>query len=80
MFRDLNEELGDAITIYCDNKSAIDIAENPIWHGKTKHIVVKYHALKEIEKEGKVKLVHCNSNKQLINILTKLLSKSIFKH
>ncbi|GJX10622.1 retrovirus-related pol polyprotein from transposon RE1 [Tanacetum coccineum] len=31
--------------IFCDNKSVIAIAENPMQHGRTKHINVKYHAI-----------------------------------
>lgn len=29
--------------IYCDNKSAIDIAQNHINNDTTKHIAIKYH-------------------------------------
>lgn len=36
-----------ATLIPIDNKSAITIAKNPWQHGKTKHIRVKYHALRE---------------------------------
>ncbi|KAJ9541732.1 hypothetical protein OSB04_028238 [Centaurea solstitialis] len=31
------------IPIYCDNTSAIAIANNPVLHSKTKHIEVRYH-------------------------------------
>ncbi|GJU51848.1 retrovirus-related pol polyprotein from transposon RE1 [Tanacetum coccineum] len=45
---DLTQEVPTAI--FCDNKSAIAIAENPVQHGRTKHINVKYHAIREAEK------------------------------
>ncbi|RDY00692.1 Aldehyde dehydrogenase family 2 member B4, mitochondrial, partial [Mucuna pruriens] len=35
----------EATTLYCDSKSAIAIAENPVQHGKTKHIQVKFHVI-----------------------------------
>ncbi|GJR08707.1 retrovirus-related pol polyprotein from transposon RE1 [Tanacetum coccineum] len=45
---DLTQEGPTAI--FCDNKSAIAIAENPVQHERTKHINVKYHAIREAEK------------------------------
>nr|GEV01064.1 retrovirus-related Pol polyprotein from transposon TNT 1-94 [Tanacetum cinerariifolium] len=47
--------------IFCDNKSAIAIAENLVQHGRTKHINVKYHAIREAEKNEEVKLKYCTS-------------------
>lgn len=43
------------IDLYCDNKSAIAIAENP----GTKHINVKFHSIREVEKNLLIKLHHC---------------------
>lgn len=60
--------------IYCDNKSAIAIAENPVQHGRTKHINVKYHAIREAEKNGEVKLKYCTSETQLADMLTKSIT------
>ncbi|KAJ9565666.1 hypothetical protein OSB04_001632 [Centaurea solstitialis] len=34
------------IPIYCDNTSAIAIANNPVLHSKTKHIEVRYHFIR----------------------------------
>lgn len=33
--------------LYIDNKSEILIAKNPMLHGKTKHIKIKFHAIRE---------------------------------
>ena len=75
----MNERQEEATVIFCDNKSAICIAENPIQHGRTKHISVKYHAIREAERNGEVKLVHCSSDDQLADILTKVLPKNRFE-
>ncbi|GJS29316.1 hypothetical protein Tco_0489936 [Tanacetum coccineum] len=37
----------DKIPIYCDSKSTIAISYNPVQYSKTKHIVVRYHFIKE---------------------------------
>ncbi|GKC41870.1 retrovirus-related pol polyprotein from transposon TNT 1-94 [Tanacetum coccineum] len=40
------------IPIYCDSKSAIAISCNPVQHSRIKHIVVRYHFIKEhVEKD-----------------------------
>ena len=55
------------------------MVRNPIFHGKTKHIKVKYHAIREAEKEGDVQLLHCGTDDQLANIFTKALKKGKFE-
>lgn len=47
LFDDLGQEQSFPIDLYCDNKSAIAIAHNPVQHDKTKHIDVKYHSIME---------------------------------
>ncbi|KAL5746581.1 hypothetical protein ACOSP7_027727 [Xanthoceras sorbifolium] len=59
--------------LWCDNNSAIYIAKNPVQHGRTKHINVRFHAIREAEKNGDVQLMHCRSEEQLADILTKAL-------
>lgn len=59
--------------LWCDNKSAIAIAKNPVQHGRTKHINVRFHAIREAAKNGDVELMHCRSEDQLGDGLTKAL-------
>jgi hypothetical protein len=75
---DLNHGQMEPIVLWCDNKSAISIAKNPIQHGRTKHINVKFHAIREAEKNGDVQLMHCSSEEQLADILTKALPSAKF--
>ncbi|KAH7576545.1 hypothetical protein JRO89_XS01G0104700 [Xanthoceras sorbifolium] len=49
------------------------MAKNPVQHGKTKHINVKFHAIREAERNKEVKLVHCRTEEQVTDILTKAL-------
>nr|GEY19865.1 ribonuclease H-like domain, reverse transcriptase, RNA-dependent DNA polymerase [Tanacetum cinerariifolium] len=35
------------ITIMVDNKSAIQLIKNPVFHGRSKHIDIKYHFIRE---------------------------------
>lgn len=41
-FEELFEQVLDTTVIYCDNKSGIRLAENPMFHDKSKHIEIKY--------------------------------------
>jgi len=44
---DLRLEWDSPMKLYCDNKSVISIAHNPIQHDRTKHIEVDRHFIKE---------------------------------
>ena len=79
ILKDLGVQQKEATEIKCDSKSAIAIAENPVQHGKTKHIQVKYHAIREAVKSHEIMLVHCSSDLQVADILTKALPKARFE-
>ncbi|KAL0367447.1 UNVERIFIED_CONTAM: Retrovirus-related Pol polyprotein from transposon TNT 1-94 [Sesamum radiatum] len=66
-------------TIIVDNQSAISMAKTHVPHGRTKHINVKFHSIREAKQNEEVELVHCNSDVQVVDILTKSLSKGIFE-
>ena len=44
---DLKSAPSKATTIYEDNQSAIEMAKNPQFHGRAKHIEIKYHFIRE---------------------------------
>ncbi|GAU37152.1 hypothetical protein TSUD_293100 [Trifolium subterraneum] len=64
--------------IYCDNSSSIKLAKNPIMHGRSKHIDVRYHFLRDLNNEGVIELKHCRTNEQLADIMTKALKLESF--
>ena len=45
-----------ATTIFEDNQSAIDMTKNPQFHGRAKHIAIKYHFIREQVQNGTIKL------------------------
>lgn len=69
----------ERMTLFCDNTSTIKLSRNAVMHGKSKHIRVRYHFLRELTKEGVVELVHCSTEEQLADIMTKPLKMASFQ-
>ncbi|KAA3471521.1 Copia protein [Gossypium australe] len=44
---DLHQPTEYATPLFCDNMSAMRLAENPIFHARTKHVEVHYHFIRE---------------------------------
>ena len=61
-----------------DNSSAVSISKNPVFLGRTKHIKIKFHFIREVQQSNKVFVVHCSFENQLAYIFTKSLQKERF--
>ena len=61
-----------------DNKSTIDISRNPVHHGRTKHIDVRFHFIGKCVEEGKVILRYIRTEEQVADFFTKSLGTSKF--
>ncbi|KAB2628709.1 hypothetical protein D8674_033504 [Pyrus ussuriensis x Pyrus communis] len=72
--RKLLEGLGfkpkETMRLYCDNKSARDIADNPVQHDRTKHVKVDRHFIKEKLERKIVSILFVSSDEQLADVLT----------
>jgi hypothetical protein len=54
-----------------DNKFALALAKNPVFHKRSKHIRIKYHFIWSCLEEGNVKASHISTEEQLADILMK---------
>jgi len=61
------------VVIYCDNIINILLANNPVYHGRTKHIEVHYHFIREKVLAKEIHLIHVNTEDQVADIFTKAL-------
>ena len=71
ILEDLKIKWEGHMKLYCDNKSAISIAHNPIEHDRTKHIEVDRHFIKEKLDSCLICTPYVPSQGQLASILTK---------
>ena len=47
ILEDLKMKWEEPIRLYCDNKSVVNIAHNPLQHDRTKHIEIDRHFINE---------------------------------
>lgn len=64
--------------LWCDNSSAIALANNPVFHARTKHIEVDYHFVREKVLSKLVHIQHVGTADQVVDIFTKSLSAARF--
>ncbi|KAL6339396.1 hypothetical protein AAG906_032926 [Vitis piasezkii] len=77
--RGLLEELGFPQTtstpLHADNTSAIQIATNPVFHERTKHIEVDCHSIRDTLESRVISLPHISSDLQVADVFTKALTR-----
>ena len=61
LIRELGNNEGKVVTLLIDNILAINIARNPIAHGRSKHIEMRFHYLRELVYEGQLNLGYWRS-------------------
>ena len=79
LMRDLHQPIDYAMSLHCDNQSAIRLAENPEFHARTKHVEVHYHFVREKVREGKIKMYQTKTENQVADIFTKGLNTAKFR-
>ena len=79
LMKDLHQCTDNAVPLYCDNQSAIRLAENPVFHARTKHVEVHYHFLREKVLREELIMHQVKSEDQVADLFTKGLSTSRFQ-
>jgi hypothetical protein len=79
LLSDLGQSVDVLVVIYCDNISSILLANNPVYHARTKHIEVHYHFIREKVLAKKINLIHVSTEDQVVDIFTKALGTDKLK-
>jgi hypothetical protein len=76
LFKELNINC-KCVNINIDNKAAIYNSENETINPRSRHIDIKYHQIRELIKERKIKLSYIKSEKNLADGFTKFLNTTL---
>mgnify|MGYP004712679549 CR=1 FL=1 len=68
----------DLTKIYCDSKSTIELSKNPVLHGRSKHIDIKFYFIRELVQGREIEIDYCRTEKQVADIFTKALKTETF--
>ena len=74
----MNKEM-ISMTLMVDNKSAIALSKNPVFHNRSKHIETKFHYIRTCLEEKKMELDFISSENQLADLFTKSLGRLKFE-
>lgn len=67
------------VVLYIDNRSVIDLAKNPVFRGRSKHIDLHFHFIRECIEKGEIIVKFVRTKEQRADILTKALTTAKFE-
>ena len=79
LLQDLGVDCSTVTKLYCDNRSAIQIAHNNVFHERIKHIEIDCHFIRHHLLQGTLTLQSIFSQDQLVDIFTKSLPPRTFR-
>ena len=69
----------EAVTLYSDSTATLAYAKDPKYHGKSKHIEIKYHFIRDMVARGEVVMKHISTGSMVANLLTKPIARDVFQ-
>ncbi|CAM8937311.1 unnamed protein product [Rhodiola kirilowii] len=74
LLADMRVPVSYSIPLHCDNKAAIHIAHNPVFHERTKHVELDCHLVRSHVCSKFIKPVHLSTSDQPADLFTKPLT------
>ena len=75
LLKSLEAEIALPVKIYSDSKSAIQLAANPVYHERTKHIEVDFHFIREKLQQRLIDISYIPTQNPPDDVLTKGLNR-----
>ena len=69
--RELQAPQDKPIAFFCDSTAAIHIANNPVFHERTKHVELNCHQVRDMICSVLIKTLHVGTASQLADVFTK---------
>src|SRR5438105_7139583 len=76
---ELDRKEAEAVGLRVDNKAAIALSKNPMFHDRSKHIDTRFHYICDLVEDGSVEVEHITTEEQLADLLTKGLGRARFQ-
>ena len=68
-----------SMTLMVDNKSAIELSNNLVFHNRSKHIKTKFHFIRTCLEQKKMELDFTSSENQLADLFIKAMGNQKFE-
>ena len=75
LYEEITGQTRERVVVLVDNKSALALTRNPVFHGRSKHIHRRYHFIRECVEQDLIEVQHIPRGKQKAAILTKALGR-----
>lgn len=75
----ISQVYSERTTIFRDNNSTIKNSRNLVIYVRSTYIDVHFHFLHDLTKEGNMELVHCGTQDQIVDLMTKSLTLDMFR-
>ena len=75
LLKDFGIDLRSPIVVFGDSQGAIALAQNPVFHPRSKHIAIQYHFTRELIQSNQITVQYISTKDMVADILTKALPK-----
>ena len=75
LLTEISKEKVSPVALYVDNQSTLELMRNPVFHGRSKHIDIRYHFIRSCVEDGEITVSHVCSKDQKADVLTKAMTK-----
>ena len=71
ILEDMGQKQDEPTPIKCNDQSTIKLANNLVYHARSKHIETQHHFVREKVQSQERELQYCNGNDNMTNVFSK---------